>query len=553
MTLRTNATRPGQRWLALLVGVVALMLGAAAVALALSDSGTHSVEVDSKDDPLLEVDIGNALVAYIPSSGDNQSSGTGLFDPFVRLQGSPTENGYNTNGAVQFDTKSGQWTKAIMESAIPRVPCEVDEDPATTEQCWELFVDINEGNNAKYISLTRVEIWSATSPTLVGYNELTHTFASGATRVYDFVGEIQIHDVNQGSGRGDLRYLVPVQPFPNEWFVLYSEWGSTTEAPDGKTYASEGGFEEWKVRKAPSVTIVKTADALSVNAGQNIGFTITVTNTGAADATGVMISDPLPGGAGIDWSESPDNPNCSITTTATGETLNCGPVTLAAEVGSLSVHVQSATTAASCGTYNNEATFTSTNAGTDSASASTSVDCAAIMILKQSTKTVGGDPVLVANDGTVFSITGPGGYTNSVTDDDAAGVEDEDTAVGKVCISGLAPGEYTISETSPPSGYGAGTAIDATATAATGTNCTTNQPAAADSAVFRNPPLAEIQVQVTDLGSGETNSSIVCAEGTTTIPAVSENGDPDPAFDDTDETFTNLDPGTYTCTVVVDP
>jgi hypothetical protein len=34
---------------------------------------------------------------------------------------------------------------------------------------------------------------------------------------------------------------------------------------------------------------------------------------------------------------------------------------------------------------------------------------------------------------------------------------------------------------------------------------------------------------------------------------VSENGNADPAFDDTDETFTNLAPGTYTCTVVVDP
>jgi hypothetical protein len=34
---------------------------------------------------------------------------------------------------------------------------------------------------------------------------------------------------------------------------------------------------------------------------------------------------------------------------------------------------------------------------------------------------------------------------------------------------------------------------------------------------------------------------------------VSENGDPDPALDDTDETFTDLPPDTYRCTVVVDP
>jgi hypothetical protein len=49
-----------------------------------------------------------------------------------------------------------------------------------------------------------------------------------------------------------------------------------------------------------------------------------------------------------------------------------------------------------------------------------------------------------------------------------------------------------------------------------------------------------------------TKASIVCANGGT-VAAVSENGNADPALDDTDETFTSLTPGTYTCTVVVDP
>lgn len=34
------------------------------------------------------------------------------------------------------------------------------------------------------------------------------------------------------------------------------------------------------------------------------------------------------------------------------------------------------------------------------------------------------------------------------------GAGDEDTAVGSVCVSGLAPGSYTVNETSPPIGYG---------------------------------------------------------------------------------------------------
>ena len=46
-----------------------------------------------------------------------------------------------------------------------------------------------------------------------------------------------------------------------------------------------------------------------------------------------------------------------------------------------------------------------------------------------------------------------------------------------------------------------------------------------------------------------TNSSIVSDSGA----ADSENGAADPAFDDTDETFSDLPPGTYNCQVVVDP
>ena len=361
--------------------ILAASLLATGVLALVSDTGTHSVIVPDKDSSSGLVDIGNASVEYIGSSANNESSGTGIFDPFVRLQGSPTENGYNTNGAVQFDTKSGQWTNAILASAIPQVDC--DGAGSGTALCWELFVDINESNTAKYVSLTRMEIWFANSPTLVGYNETTHTFASGATKQYDFIGEIEIHDVNQGSGRGDLRYLVPVISFTaTDWFVLYSEWGSTTAAPDGKTFASEGGFEEWKVRKAPNVGILKTTTTPSVNAGSPISFDITVSNTGAAAATNVTINDPLPGASGLDWSMSPSVTGCTINGAPGNpgnEVLACTFATLASGA-SITIHLTSPTTAASCGTHPNTATITA--GGTGSSTASVTVVCTDITVAK---------------------------------------------------------------------------------------------------------------------------------------------------------------------------
>lgn len=538
LTRLARRERPRRTTLLFVTVAAAASLLIASVALAvINDSGTYSVIVPDKTQSSGLVDIGNASVEYIGSSAQDQASGTGLFDPFVRLQGDPTESGYNTDGAVEFDTKTGKWTHAILASAIPQVACAGGDN--TTGQCWELFVDINESNTAKYISLNEVEIYFTSDANLTGYS-----FGSNATLEYDFSGTIKIHDVNQGSGRGDLRLLVPVQPFTSTtYFVLYSEWGTTAgEAPDGKTWASEGGFEEWKVRKAPNVGIVKTADAASVNAGQDIGFTITVTNTGPADATGVTINDPLPGGSGIDWSESPDNPDCSISGSPPNETLTCGPVTLAAGGGSLSVHVQSATTGDSCGTYDNTATFTSTNAGTGSDSASVTVNCAAIRILKNSLK---GGPV--ANAGAVFSITGPGSYSASVTDN---GTGDEDSDVGEICVSGLVPGSYSVSETTPPTGYsgtGSGTAV-----ATAGTNCTTSQPTGTDVLSLTNDPLYDIQVNFRDGGSGETSATISCSGGGigTGDSTAATGWDTSKTFED--EVLTTSEE-VITCTITVDP
>ena len=43
-------------------------------------------------------------------------TGTGVFGPFLRVQQNGTESGYNTDGALQFDTKPGAWTHAIQLS-----------------------------------------------------------------------------------------------------------------------------------------------------------------------------------------------------------------------------------------------------------------------------------------------------------------------------------------------------------------------------------------------------------------------------------------------------
>jgi len=99
--------------------VAAGLFAAVALAALVTDTGDFDVTVADKGSSSGLVDLGNASVEYIGSSANNQSSGTGIFDPFVRLQADPTEQGFNTDAAVTLDAKSGKWTHAIKVNAIP--------------------------------------------------------------------------------------------------------------------------------------------------------------------------------------------------------------------------------------------------------------------------------------------------------------------------------------------------------------------------------------------------------------------------------------------------
>jgi uncharacterized repeat protein (TIGR01451 family) len=126
---------------------------------------------------------------------------------------------------------------------------------------------------------------------------------------------------------------------------------------------------------APSLGVSKTADAASVSAGSPIGFTITVSNGGPGTAYGVTLTDPLPSGGGISWSTS--SSGCSVAAGA----LSCSFGDLA-NGSSANAHVSSGTTMASCQAYDNTATASATNGANVTGSASTTVLCPAMTIVK---------------------------------------------------------------------------------------------------------------------------------------------------------------------------
>jgi uncharacterized repeat protein (TIGR01451 family) len=87
-----------------------------------------------------------------------------------------------------------------------------------------------------------------------------------------------------------------------------------------------------------------------VNAGDEVSYTITVSNAGPGVASGVVITDDLPANAGLSWTMDPANSSCKIT----DGKLNCTFDTLAANA-SASVTLKSPTTTETCGTISNTA------------------------------------------------------------------------------------------------------------------------------------------------------------------------------------------------------
>ncbi len=122
----------------------------------------------------------------------------------------------------------------------------------------------------------------------------------------------------------------------------------------------------------PSLQISKTADNATVSGGDQIGYTINVTNSGTGDATGVTISDMLPANSGLDWTVASPASGCSIAADA----LSCSLGTVAAGT-SASVHVVSPTDQTTCGTVSNSATVSASNSATvpPSSTAAISVNC----------------------------------------------------------------------------------------------------------------------------------------------------------------------------------
>ena len=227
----------------LMLAIVAGVVVAASTAWAsncTSPEGTSGVTVVDLTSPGATGTVNGAIFTQISP----QSTGTGVIDPFVRINPGGSDNceqGFNTSHRkLEMDeNNSPNYTHDLLLADVPVVTIGgVDY--------YQFLLDINQNNKEAtdhFLSLNKIEIYSSGSAGASGYpgglGVLQYSLDSGgpAWVWLDYA-------LNHGSGSGDMFMYIPKTALSGPYIYFYSSFGEDYNANDG--------FEEWCILKAPS-------------------------------------------------------------------------------------------------------------------------------------------------------------------------------------------------------------------------------------------------------------------------------------------------------------
>jgi len=220
------------------------LLTAAAILLAMAHTNARAGVVLDLTTADANGTVNGTAVDWFQQVPD-QSTGTGVINPFARIQANGSESGYNTDGTPQFDTKVGTWTHSLNVSDVPIVNI-----GGVDYRQFLLDINQNKGSNGEFLSLNSLEIYLGTTTNFIGTTGFGTGTAGAGTLVYSLDATmdntIELNFLlNPGSGAGDMFAYIAESSFQaaftgsNPYVYLYSSFGDPNNSNDG--------FEEWAV------------------------------------------------------------------------------------------------------------------------------------------------------------------------------------------------------------------------------------------------------------------------------------------------------------------
>lgn len=195
-------------------------------------------------------------------------SGTGVFQPFLRLQAtgrSTTEDGHNTDAKSKDflnDEKGGIWTHSVEMSTL--TPGTVDGHAGLY---YAFALDFGEpaAKAGGLLSLDALKLCTAGDPSLLKADDCPtspykYDLDGGANR--EVLLDYLLH--GRGNGASDLFVYVPAFATADRYLYLYSMFGGK-----GGDYRADGTFAEWSFFDAPTppTTVPEPASLVLLGTG----------------------------------------------------------------------------------------------------------------------------------------------------------------------------------------------------------------------------------------------------------------------------------------------
>jgi len=254
-----------------MTSIAVTLMGLALLCMSIGSAATLTVDLTAGG----VVQLSNN--AILVSNSATTSVGTGVIDSFLRVQNSPTEQGFNTDanpnsltcptfgGTTTCDDKAGNFTHSTLTTDFGQITNPVIGGTTYTGTFVRFLLDVNQdkGATSELITLDEVSLYNGTtgSPTSLGgagtntFN-LSQTTVGGATSTCT-AGQTGLcstsgtgtginvnmnYSLNNGSGNGrDLLLYVPTSALgtitSSRFLTLYSAF----VVPD----TTNDGIEEW--------------------------------------------------------------------------------------------------------------------------------------------------------------------------------------------------------------------------------------------------------------------------------------------------------------------